>query len=228
MNYLLHNLGYDKPVNFREIVLRTYHKRCVWLRDICFDRLDLYNYEKWLPDIQYYYNLLLDKESHLEKSQNELASLTDDKLQEMYLKKVSDIQVLHNCHHSYHMDLAVDIKRCTDEYDKYLRKWLDIPNTPKWLTADLIDIYDCAMRDLEEHNDEDKKTVERMHKEVIPTFEDFKTKIINHLESSIEFQKDQIKSLKKTIKIVKQEIADVKQIFAWLDEVESEMKSNVN
>jgi hypothetical protein len=120
------------------------------------------------------------------------------------------------------MDLAVDISRCTDEYDKYLRKWLEIPNTPKWLTADLIDIYDTAMKDLREHNDEDIKSVKRMHNEPIPTFENFKAETIARLEYNINFQKDRIESQKKNIKIVEKDMADVKQLFAWLDEIDLE------
>lgn len=222
MNYYLHNMGYDKPINFREIVLRTYKNHCIWLRDTYFDRLDLYNYEKWLPDIQYEYNCLKNEQMHLAKNQEELDSLTDEKLQEMYAEKVSSIEVLHNCNHSYHMDLAEEIKRCTDEYDKQLRKWLEIPNTPQWLTADLIDIYDTAIKDLQGHNDADNKSVERMHNEPIPTFEEFKTEIIDQLEYSITFQKAQIESRKRSIKIVEQEISDVKQLFAWLNEIEKE------
>jgi hypothetical protein len=194
----------------------------MWLRDTYFDRLDLYNYESWLPNIQYYYDELKRERECLKKYQNELLLLTDEKLQEMYEKKVSDIEVLHNCNHSYHMDLAADISRCTDEYDKYLRKWLEIPNTPKWLTADLIDIYDTAMRDLRGHNDEDIKSVERMHNEPIPTFEDFKAETIDRLEYNIKFQKDKIESYKRNIKIVEKDMADVKQLFVWLDEVEKE------
>lgn len=220
MNYYLHNMGYDKPINFREIVLRTYKSHCMWLRDTYFDRLDLYNYEAWLPNIQYYYDELKHERECLKKYQNELLLLTDEKLQEMYAEKVESIKVLHNCNHSYHMDLAVDISRCTDEYDKYLRKWLEIPNTPKWLTSDLIDIYDTAMRDLREHNDEDIKSVERMHDEPIPTFEDFKTETIDRLEYNISFQTARITSQKNSIKIVEQQISDVKQLFAWLDEID--------
>lgn len=224
MNYYLHNMGYDKPVNFREIVLRTYKNHCMWLRDTYFDRLDLYNYEAWLPNIQYYYDELKRERACLKKYQNELLLLTDEKLQEMYAEKVESIEVLHNCNHSYHMDLAVDISRCADEYDKYLRKWLEIPNTPKWLTADLIDIYDTAMRDLREHNDEDIKSVERMHNEPIPTFENFKAETISRLEYNINFQKDRIESQKRNIKIVEKDMADVKQLFAWLDEIDRENK----
>ena len=222
MNYYLHNMGYDKPINFREIVLRTYKSHCMWLRDTYFDRLDLYNYESWLPNIQYYYDELKREQECLKKYQNELLLLTDEKLQEMYEKKVESIQVLHNCDHSYHMDLADDIKRCTDEYDKYLRKWLEIPNTPKWLTADLIDIYDTATRDLNEHLNDDIKSVKRMHNELIPTFEDFKAETVNRLEYNITFQKDRIAAQKKNIKIVEKDMADVKQLFAWLDEMEKE------
>ena len=222
MNYLLHNLGYDKPVNFRYIVLSTYKNHCIWLRDTYMDRLDLYNYEAWLPNIKYEYNALKREQECFDRDQAKLISLTDEKLQEMYAKKVADIKVLHNCNHSYHMDSAAEIKRCTDAYDKSLRKWLEIPNTPKWLTADLIDIYDTAIKDLQEHNDEDVKSVERMHNEPIPTFEEFKNETIDHLIYNIKFQKAQIESRKRSIEIVEQQIADVKQLFAWLDEIENE------
>ncbi len=222
MNYYLHNVGYDKPINFREIVLRAYKDHCMWLRDTYFDRLDPYNYEAWLPNIQYEYNELERERECLKKYQNELLLLTDKKLQEMYAEKVESIKVLHNCHHSYHMDIADDIKRCTDEYDKYLRRWLEIPNTPKWLTAGLIDIYDCAIRDLNQHLSEDIESVKRMHNEPIPTFEDFKAETIGRLEYNIKFQKDRIDSRKRNIKIVEKDIADVKQLFAWLDAMEHE------
>lgn len=222
MNYLLHNLGYDKPVNFREIVLRQYHSHCGWLRDTYFDRLDLYNYEKWLPNIQYEYDQLKREQQLLDRDKNELSSLTDEKLQEMYAEEVSKIETLHNCNHSYHMDLAVDIKRCTDEYYKSLKKWFDIAMAPKWLNEELLDIYSTAMKDLEEHHTEDIKAIERMHRESIPTFEDFKTETIERLEYNVKFQKGRIDSRKRAIKIVEQEIADVKQLFAWLDEIEKE------
>jgi hypothetical protein len=222
MNYLLHNLGYDKPVNFREIVLRQYHGHCIWLRDKYFDRLDLYNYEAWLPNIQYEYSALQSEQKLLEKVQNELASLTEEKLQEMYSKEVSKIETLHNCHHSYHVDVAADISRCTDEYYKSLQKWLNIPSTPNWLTNELVDIYDTAMKDLDEHNEDDRKSVDRMHNTPVPTYEEFKSETIAQLEYNVKFQKDRIDSRKRNIKIVEQHIEEIKSLFAWLDEIEQE------
>ena len=224
MNYLLHNMGYDKPINFREIVLRVYKDRCMWLRDTYFDRLNPYFYEQWLPNIKYQYESLERDQECLKKAQNELCSLTDEKLQEMYAKEVSKIETLHNCHHSYHMDEVVKISRCTDQFYDSLEKWLAIPNTPPWLTKGLFDIYDTAISDLREHKEAEYKAVEQMHNTPIPTFEDFKSETINRIKSNIEFYKKQINDQKKNIKIVEQQIAEVKQLFAWLDEIEEEEK----
>lgn len=222
MNYLLHNMGYDKPINFREIVLRMYHKNCIWLRDTNFSRLDLYNYEEWLPDIQYEYRQLNAAQERVTKTQNELASLTDDKLQAMYELEVEKIKSLHRCEHSYHVDMAESANKCAYAYNKHLKKWLDLPDTPKWLTNELVDIYDTAMRDVREHQEEDSKAVERMHDTPTPTFEQFKIDTIERIKSHIEFNKDRVKDAKKAIKIIQKEIEDVKQIFAWLDEIEQE------
>lgn len=222
MNYYLHNMGYDKPINFREIVLWQYHRNCVWLRDTNFDKLSLTSYKLWLPDLECYENELQAEKCRLQKYKSELDSLTDARIQELYAEEISKIECLHQCNNSYHVDEIAKIKRCTDEYNKSLQKWLAIPNTPKYLTDALVDIYETAIEDMAEHERDEVEAVKNMHSKTIPNYEDFKKQIINHYKGMVEFSKNQVLSKTNTVKIVKQNISDIKQLFAWLDSIEKE------
>lgn len=222
MNYLLHNLGYDKPVDFRYIVLSTYKSRCMWLRDDYINNLGLYDYTKWLPSASYEQSNLKFAQKSYKEAKLKLASLTEEELRAAYDEELSKYEVLHNSEHSYHSDIADEIKRCVTEYKTNLNAWLAIPDTPNWLTGDLIEIYDTAVRDMEEHEADDIKAVEQMHSQTPPTFEEFKEKEIERLHSNITFYADRIKSSKRAIKLIEKECVEVKQIFAWLDSIEQE------
>ena len=226
MNYYLHNVGYDNPINFRRIVLQTYKDRCAWLRDEYIDRLGLYDYTKWLPSTNYEEsNLKFAKESY-KKAKLELAALTKEKLQDLYEEELRNYEVLHNSQNSYYADIASKIKRCAAEYRAHLDKWLAIPDTPNWLAGDLIDIYDTAIKDMKENEADNVKAVERMHSKTPPTFEEFVEQEFKRLENSISFHTDRIKSEKRAIKEIEKRCEEVKQIFAWLDDIEQEEESN--
>ena len=220
MNYLLHNLGYDKPVNFRYIVLTTYKNHCMWLRDSYIDRLGLYDYTKWIPDIEYEKRMFKMEKEQYKKTKEELASLTDEKLQKLYEQEVDKVKSLNECNNSYHSDIVADIKSCIGAYSESLQKWIETSNAPLWLNTELVDIYDTAVKDMEEHERENIKSIERMHNEPIPTFEDFKRRIVERLEWSVERNKDQVAARRRCIKIVERQIEEVKQLFAWLDTIE--------
>ena len=220
MNYLLHNLGYDNPVNFRYIVLSTYKSRCMWLRDNYLDNLGLYDYTKWLPDASYEQSNLKFAQKSYKKAKLKLSSLTEKELRSAYDEELQRYEVLHNSEHSYHSDIAKKIKHCVREYKTHLNAWLSIPDTPNWLAGDLIDIYDTAVRDMEEHEAEDIKSVERMHAQTPPSFEEFRETELKHLESIISLYADRIKSAKRALKDIEREREEVKQIFAWLDQIE--------
>ena len=212
MNYYLHNVGYDKPINFRRIVLEAYKSRCMWLRDDYLDHLGLYDYTKWLPDMSYEEsNLKLSKERYKE-CKLELAALSKVKLQEMYEEELKKYEVMHNSDNSYHADFAAKARRSAEEYRTHLDKWLAIPDTPNWLAGDLIDIYDTAIKDAED--------VERMHSKTPPTFKKFADKELKRLKKSISFHAYRIKSAKRTIKEIEKRREEVKQIFAWLDQID--------
>lgn len=220
MNYLLHNLGYDKPINFRYIVLSTYKSRCMWLRDDYLDNLGLYDYTKWLPDASYEQSNLEHAKKSYKEAKIALVSLTEEKLSAAYEEELRKYEVLHNSTHSYHSDIAAKIKRCTEEYREHLDKWLAIPDTPNWLAGDLIEIYDTAIKDMKEHEADDVKAVESMHNQMPPTFEEFREKELKHLESMISWSADKIKSAKRAIKFIEKEREEVKQIFALLDQID--------
>lgn len=222
MNYLLHNLGYDKPINFRYIVLSTYKSRCMWLRDDYLDNLGLYDYTKWLPDASYEQSNLKFAQQSYKEAKLKLASLTEEEPRAAYDEELRKYEVLHNSEHSYHSDIANEIKRCIKEYKTHLNTWLAIPDTPNWLTGDLIEIYDTAVRDMEDHEADDVKAVERMHSQTPPTFEEFRENELKHLESTISRSADRIKSAKRAIKDIERKREEVKQIFDWLDQIEQE------
>lgn len=222
MNYLLHNIGYDKPINFRSIVLRTYKDRCMWLRDDYLENLGLHDYTKWLPDMSYEEsNLNRAKESY-KKSKLELAALTKEKLQDLYEEELRKYEVLHNSTNSYYTDMAEKARRSAEEYRIHLDKWLAIPDTPNWLAGDLIDIYDTAIKDAKENEADNVKAVERMHSKTPPTFDEFVAQEFKRIENSISFAADRIKSAERAIKQIKTRCEEVKQIFDWLDEIEQE------
>lgn len=222
MNYLLHNLGYDNPINFRYIVLSTYKNYCAWLRDDYLDRLGLYDYTKWLPNTSYEQsNLDRAKESY-KKAKLELSTLTKVKLQNLYSEELCKYEVLHNSTDSHYADMAAKAKRCASEYRAHLDKWLAIPGTPNWLAGDLIDIYDTAIKDAEENEADNVKAVERMHNKIPPTFEEFTEQEFQRIESNISFHADRIKSAERAIKEIEKRCEEVKRIFAWLDEIEQE------
>lgn len=222
MNYLLHNLGYDQPINFRYIVLNTYKSRCMWLRDDYLDNLGLYDYTKWLPNIKYEQSNLERAKKAYKEAKLTLASLTKETLRARYAEELRKYEVLNNCTDSYHADRAATIKRCADEYRTHLDKWLALHDTANWLTGELIEIYDTAIADMKEHEDENVKAVQKMHNQTPPTFEEFVENEFKYLESIISFYADRIKDAKRAIKIIERECAEVKQIFTWLDTIEQE------
>lgn len=222
MNYLLHNLGYDNPIDFRSIVLRTYKSHCMWLRDDYIENLGLHDYTKWLPDMSYEESNLKHAKESYKKYKLELAALTKEKLQELYAEELRKYDVLHNSTNSYYADMAAKARRSAEEYRTHLDKWLAIPDTPNWLAGELIDIYDTAIKDAKGNEADNVKAVEKMHSEVPPTFDEFVLQEFKRLENNISCHADRIKSTKQTIKKIERRREEVKQIFAWLDEIEQE------
>ena len=225
MNYYLHNVGYDNPINFRRIVLEAYKSRCVWLRDDYIDHLGLYDYAKWLPNTNYEESNLKFSQEAYKKAKLELAALNKIKLQEMYEEELEKYEVMHNSTNSYYADCAAKARRSAAEYRTHLDKWLTIPGTPNWLAGDLIDIYDTAIKDAEDNEADNIKAVERMHSKTPPTFEEFADQEFKRLENSISFHADRIKSAKRAIKEIEKRCEEVKQIFAWLDQIEKEKQN---
>ena len=226
MNYLLHNLGYDEPINFRRIVLQTYKNHCVWLRDDYIDHLGLYDRTKWLPSTNYEESNLKFSQEAYKKASLELAALTKLKLKELYEEELKKYEVLHNSDNSYYADFAAKARRSAAEYRAHLEKWLAIPDTPNWLAGDLIEIYDTAIKDAKDNEADNAKAVERMHSKTPPTFEEFSDQEFKRLENSISFHADRIKSAKRAIKEIEKRREEVKQIFAWLDQIEQEETTN--
>ena len=226
MNYYLCNSGYDKPIDFRRIVLQAYKSHCMWLRDDYIDHLGLYDCTKWLPDTNYEESNLKFSQEAYKKAKLELATLNKEKLQSMYEEELKKHEVLHNCTNSYHADMAAKARRSAAEYRTHLDKWLAIPDTPNWLAGDLIDIYDTAIKDAEKNEADNVKAVERMHSKTPPTFEEFADQELKRLESNISFHADRIKSAKRAIKEIERRRKEVKQIFAWLDQIEKENETN--
>lgn len=222
MNYLLHNYGYDNPINFRRIVLEAYKSRCMWLRDDYIDHLSLYDYTKWLPSTSYEESNLKFAKERYKKAKLELAALTNLRLKTLYEEELKKYEVMHNGTNSYHADMAAKARRSAAEYRTHLDKWLAIPGTPNWLTGDLIDIYDTAIKDAKENEADNRKAVERMHTKTPPTFEEFADQEFKRLENSISFHADRIKSAKRAIKEIEKRREEVKQLFAWLDQIEQE------
>lgn len=220
MNYYLHNVGYDNPINFRRIVLQTYKDHCTWLRDYYIDLLGIYDYTKWLPNAYYEESNLKNSQENYKKAKLELEAMNKVKLQEMYEEELKKYEVMHNSTNSYHADLAAKARRSAEEYRTHLDKWLAIPGTPNWLAGDLIDIYDTAIKDAKENEDDNINAVERMHSKTPPTFEEFANQEYKRIENSISFHADRIKSAKRAIKEIEKRREEVKQIFAWLDQIE--------
>ena len=226
MNYYLHNVGYDKPIDFRRIVLQIYKAKRMWLRDESIDRLGLYDYTKWLPNVAYEQSNLKYAQKSYNQAKKQLAAITEEKLQELYAEELSKYEVLHNSTNSYYADLAAKAKRCAEEYNIHLDKWLSIPNTPSWITEELVDIYDTAIKDAEENEANNVKAVERMHSEMPPTFDEFAERKLKNLEDTVSFHADRVKSAKRAIQMISKECEEVKQLFDWLDQIEKENKTN--
>lgn len=222
MNYYLHNIGYDSPINFRRIVLEAYKSHCMWLRDEYLDHLGLYDCTKWLPNTNYEESNLKFSQERYKEAKLELAAINKEKLQSMYEEELKKYEVMNNSTNSYHADMAAKARRSAEEYRTHLDKWLAIPDTPNWLAGDLIDIYDTAIKDAKEHEADNIQAVERMHSKTPPTFEEFTDQELKRLENSISFHADRIKSAKRAIKEIEKRREEVKQIFAWLDEIEQE------
>ena len=226
MNYYLHNVGYDKPINFRRIVLQAYKYRCAWLRDDQIDRLGLYDYTRWFPDVRYEQSNLEYAKKAYKKAKLELAALTNVRLKTLYEEELKKYEVMHNSQNSYHADMAAKARRSAEEYRVHLNKWLAISGTPNWLTGDLIDIYDTAIKDAEDNEADNLKAVERMHSQIPPTFEEFAEQEFKRLENIISFYADRIKSAKHAIKENEKRCEEVEQLFAWLDSIEQEETTN--
>lgn len=227
-NYLLHNLGYDQPINFRYIVLDTLKRYgvCVHLRDYSTNHWGLTDVNEWLQSTDYYEDNLKKAKKALKEYKAQLKKIEDGDetyIKEEYEKKLRVAESYRSCQHSWNIDEADSIDKCANEYYKYLTQ-LNLSSIPgelgKNLKRDLWDIYETAIRDREEHLKQDKEDVEHMHQAKDPIYEDVKIEVIVRLEGYVEWQNRMIKEAKENIKRIKRNNEIIKEIFNQLDLVD--------
>ena len=226
-NYLLHNLGYDNPINFRYIVLDILKRYgiCQHLRDYSISRLSLTDVNDWLILTDYEECNIKRAKERLKENQTilkQIESGDESYIQKEYEKQLSNAQSLRNSKHSWNIDEARRINKCAEEYYKYLAQW-KMPSggeLGKNIQNELWDIYYTAIHDRDEHLEEDKKSVERMRETKDPIYEDIRAKVIDEVKSNILWQKDIIKSAKDCIKRIEKSNEIIKDIFYELDLVD--------
>ena len=226
-NYLLHNLGYDKPINFRYIVLDTLKRYgiCQHVRDYSTGQLGLTDVNKWLESTEYYENKIKRSKEMLKEYKATLKQIEagdESYIQAEYEKLLSNAKSLRSSEHSYHIDYANKISKCAEEYYKYLSQF-HLPvygELGKNLRSSLCEIYNTAILDRDECLENDKKSVEQMHQAKDPIYEDVKVEVIDRLKGYIEWQEREIKGAKECIKRIKENNEIIKDIFHELDLVE--------
>lgn len=226
-NYLLHNLGYDKPINFRYIVLDTLKRYgiCQHLRDYSTDYCGLTDVNKWLESTDYYEDKIKRSKEKLKEYKATLKQIADGDescIQKDYERLLSNARSYRSSQHSWNIDEANTIDECAKEYFKYLSQF-NLPvsgELGKNLNNSLWEVYNTAILDRDEHLEEDKKLVERMHQAKDPVYEDVKVEVIDRLKGYVKWQENEIKSAKECIKRIKENNEIIKDIFYELDLVE--------
>lgn len=237
-NYLLHNLGYDKPINFRYIVLDTLKRYgiCQHMRDYSTDHYGLTDVSKWLESTDYYEDKIKRSKEQLKEYKTTLKQIDggdESYIQKEYERLLSNAKSYRCSQHSWNIDEANTIDECAKEYFKYLSQF-NLPvggQLGKNLNNSLWEIYNTAIHDRDEHLEEDKKSVEQMHQAKDPIYEDVKVEVMDRLKSSVKWQEDEIKSAKECIKRIKENNEIIKNIFHELDLVEkrvSDQNGEVN
>ena len=226
-NYLLHNLGYDKPINFRYIVLDTLKRYgiCQHLRDYSADQLSLTNVDKWLQSTDYYKNKINGSKERLKEYKATLKQIEggdESYVQKEYERLLSNAKSYRSSKHSWNIDEANRIDERAKEYHKYLLKF-NLPvsgELGKNLNNSLWEIYNTAILDRDEHLEADKKSIEKMHQAKDPIYEDVRAEVIDRLKGYIKWQEDEIKSSKECIKRIEKNNKVIKDIFDQLDLVD--------
>lgn len=226
-NYLLHNLGYDKPIDFRYIVLDTLKRYgiCQHIRDYSTSQLSLTDVNKWLESTDYYEDKIKRSKENLKEYKAQLKQIENGDetyIQAEYEKLLSNAKTLRSSEHSYYIDQANKISKCAEEYYKYLSQW-KMPcggELGKNLTNALWDIYHTAIYDRDECLEDDKKSIESMHQTKDPIYEDVRAEVIDRLKGYIRWQEDEIKSAKECIKRIEKNNEIIKDIFYELDLVD--------
>ena len=229
-NYLLHNLGYDKPINFRYIVLDTLKRYgiCQHIRDYSTNQLGLTDVNKWLETTDYHEDKIQKSKERLKEYKTILKNIEDGDesyIQAEYEKLLSNAKSLRSSKHSYHIDQANKISKCAEEYYQYLSQW-KMPSggeLGKNVTNVLWDIYHTAIYDRDEHLEEDKKSVEIMRRVKDPIYEDVKAEVIDRLKNYVKWQEDEINSAKECIKRIEKNNEIIKDIFYELDLVDKRL-----
>ncbi len=229
-NYLLHNIGYDKPIDFRYIVLSTMKSYgvCIHLRDYSITQLDLYDVNTWLRKTNYCEQELKRHKELLKTCHSELKKIKDgdeSQIKKEYERQVGNALSLQNCDNSWHIDEAKRIEKCTDEYYKYLSLW-EMPtndNFSKELKETLYSIYETAVEDKEAHLVANKKSVESMRNSIVPNYETVKEEVIKRLENDIQWHKKGIDEAKKSIEYILDCNKKIQEVFSWIEIVEKKV-----
>ena len=117
-NYLLHNLGYDKPINFRYIVLDTLKRYgiCQHIRDYSTGQLGLTDVNKWLEYTGYYEDKINRSKEQLKEYKATLKQIADGDesyVQKEYERLLSNAKSYRSSQHSWNIDEANKIDKCT-------------------------------------------------------------------------------------------------------------------
>lgn len=227
-NYLLHNLGYENPVNFRYVVLSTIKGWgiCAHLRDELMDQLSLTNVNDWLGSTEEYERAILRAEMKLRNTQAQLKKIQggdESYIKELYDKEVNKAKSLLACNNSYNKDEADKVARSADQFKRYLTAWESLGSSTdvySHITEALQDIYSTALQDEAEYLEHDKEAVAEMRRISIPTYEEVKSSTIEDLNRWVKHWKEDIKDSRRAIKRIQADNEIIRDIFKRLDEVE--------
>ena len=124
-NYILHNMGYGNPINFREIVLSTLKGFgiCCHLRDYSLSQLGTTDVTKWLANDNYERGNLKHWQESTEEKKKLLALILDGEesiIKSEYQKEEESVTYYKSCETSFYDDEISKARNSVEQYTKYL------------------------------------------------------------------------------------------------------------
>ena len=232
-NYILHNIGYGNPVNFREVVLSTLKGFgvCGHLRDYPISQIGTTDVKKWYATTDYEEGNLKHWKENTEQKKKQLQTILggdESVIEAEYEKEKELISYYKDCEHSYYDDEILKAKKSVAEYSKYLGHFQTKMNNEFYVAFDkeLREITETAIRDIKEMKGESAKSLCRAKQKKLPDYASFRDKYIENLRNGIRHGEEHIASIKRAIRRISENNAIIKEVFEAIEEAEKRIKES--